>query len=147
MLAIWFSITMHRRGSDSTSLLSSSGEITRNQAAMTCSISSLFVFGLFIPIMQLTRYHKFSMGLNQEIGLANPCSILGSCTTLDSCLDGGMEHYRLIQSFGKQRTCMGNILFSSTSIICPDHPRHHFEPTNTSHATPYHNSCLMVGVQ
>ena len=151
-----FSITiLHLRGSESTSFVNSSGEITLNQAAITYLISSLFVLGLFLEIMQLILYHKFSIGFKSG-GWAGH-SILSTWWdsyhfwTFLARWHGALSSWKIHWLSENNERALGNIFLSSTSIyfvpfIIPD--------TTSSLPTPFaamhpHTmmdcGCLMVG--
>ena len=112
--------SLQRRGSESTSFLSSSGVITRNQAAITCSISSLLVLGLFLPTIQLTRFHKVSIGFKSG-DWAGQCirSTLWVpyqyCTFLARC-HGVLSSWNIQSSSENKECALGSIWFSSTSM-------------------------------
>ena len=112
--------SMQRRGSESTSFLSSSGVITLNQAAIICSISSLLVLGLFLPTIQLTRFHKFLIGFKsgdwagQSIRLT--LWVPYQCYTFLARWHGALSSWNIQSSSENKERALGSIWFSSTSM-------------------------------
>ena len=112
--------SLQRRGSESTSFLSSSGVITRNQAAITCLISSLLVLGLFLPTIQLTRFHKFSIRFKSgDWAGQSICSTLWvpyQCCTFLARWHGALSSWNIQSSSENKERALGCIWFSSTSM-------------------------------
>ena len=112
--------SLQGRGSESTSFLSSSGVINRNQAAITCSISSLLVLGLFLPTIQLTRFHKFSIGFKSGDWAGQSIrSILWApyqCCTFLARWHGALSSWNTQSSSENKERALSSLWFSSTSI-------------------------------
>ena len=112
--------SLQRRGSESTSFLSCSGVTTRNQAAITCSISSLLILGLFLPTIQLTQFHKFSIGL--KLGDWAGQSIRSTLWVPYQCCSflvrwhGTLSSWNIQSSSENKERALDSIWFFSTSM-------------------------------
>ena len=112
--------SLQRRGSKSTSFLSSSGVITRNHAAITCSISSLLVLGLFLPTIQLTQFHKFSIGFKSGDwagqSIRSTLWVPYQCCTFLAQWHGALSSWYIQSLSENKERALGSIWFSSTSM-------------------------------
>ena len=108
------------QGSESISFLSCLGVITQNQAAITCSISSLLVLGLFLPTIQLTRFHKFSIGFKSGDwagqSIRSALWVPYHCCTFLARWHGALLSWNIQSSSENKERALDSIWFSSTSI-------------------------------
>ena len=111
---------LQRRESESTSFLSSSGVITRNIAAITCSISSLLVLGLFLPTIQLTRFHKFSIGFKSRDwagqSIRSTLWVPYQCCTFLARWHGALSSWNIQSLSENKEHALGSNWFSSTPM-------------------------------
>ena len=112
--------SLQRQASESTSFSSSSGVITQNQAAIACSISSLLVLGLFLPTIQLTWFHKFSIGLKSGDwagqSIHSTLWVPYQCCTFLARWHGALSSWNIQSSSENIERALGSIWFSSTSM-------------------------------
>ena len=112
--------SLQQRGSESTSFLSSLGVITQNQAAITCLISSLLVLGLFLPTIQLTWFHNFSIEFKSADWAGQSiCLTLWvpyQCYTFLARWHGALLSWNIQSSLENKERALGSIWFSSTSM-------------------------------